>query len=91
VSDPNRRLERDEEWYRLYSSPTHPRIYDSKLASGEARVSLVELRPRWEHWHEGERVQFAQAFGQKSTLDREDEPVLEFLVDGRRIPVRKRF
>jgi hypothetical protein len=82
MSDQNsRQLEREEEWYRIYSSPNHPRIYQSKLASGEASISLAKLRPRWEHWHQGERVQFSQAFGQKSTLDSEDELVLEFLME----------
>jgi hypothetical protein len=79
MSKLGRRLEKEEEWHRLYSTPSHPRIYESKFASGEARISLPELQLRWRQWNQGEQVQFATAFGQKNTLDSEDEKVLEFL------------
>ena len=82
MSKPGRRLEKELEWHKIYSTPSHPRIYESKFASGEARISLSELRSRWAQWHEGERVQFAQAFGRKNTLDDpDDERVLEFLME----------
>jgi hypothetical protein len=86
MSNPDRKLEREKAWYKVYSSPAHPRIYESKFACGEARITLLELLPQWEGWNAGERVQFAQAFGQKGTLNGEDERILEFLMgqgDGR--------
>ena len=74
------RLLKDEEWCRVYSSSTHPRIYESKFATGEASISLPELQSRWQGWNEGEQVQFAQAFSWKRALSREDENVLGFLM-----------
>jgi hypothetical protein len=75
------RVLREEEWYRVYSSPEHPRIYESKFATGEARISLPELRARWEGWNEGERVQFAQAFAKKRDFGSEDQDMLGFLME----------
>jgi hypothetical protein len=80
VPTSDRQLKWEEEWYRIYSSSSHPNIYESKFVTGEVQISLAELKPRWEHWHAGERVQFAQAFGQKQTLTSEDERVLDFLM-----------
>jgi hypothetical protein len=70
----------EEEWYRVYTSSPHPRIYESKFATGEARISLAELQARWPGWNEGERVQFAQAFTWKPALTSEDEQILDFLM-----------
>ena len=74
------RVLREEEWYRVYTSSQHPRIYESKFATGEATISLAELQSRWPGWDEGERVQFAQAFAGKAALSGEDEQVLGFLM-----------
>jgi hypothetical protein len=74
------RLLREEEWYRVYTSSPHPRIYESKFATGEARISLAELQARWPGWNDGERVQFAQAFTWKPALTSEDERILDFLM-----------
>jgi hypothetical protein len=70
----------EEEWYRVYTSSTHPRIYESKFATGEASITLAELQSRWQGWNEGEQVQFAQAFKWKPVLDSEDELILDFLI-----------
>jgi hypothetical protein len=86
MSESGRQLKTEGKWHKIYSTPTHPRIYESKFASGDARISVSELRQIWEHWHEGERIEFAQAYGQKRTLSSEDEGILEFLIrqsDGR--------
>jgi hypothetical protein len=86
MSESIRQLKTEGKWHKIYSTPTHPRIYESKFASGDARISLSELQQIWERWHEGERIEFAQAYGQKRTLSNEDEGILEFLIrqsDGR--------
>ena len=75
------RIQREEEWYRVYSSATYPRIYESKFATGEASITVAELQSRWQGWNEGEQVQFAQAFSRKPTLSGEDERVLDFLME----------
>jgi hypothetical protein len=74
------RLREDKEWHRYYASSAHPYIYESKFATGEARISLAELQSRWWGWNEGEQVEFARAFGQKPDLSSEDEWVLGFLM-----------
>jgi len=67
---------------RVWETSAHPRIYESKFATGEAQISLslAQLLSSWAHWNEGERVQFAQAFAGKRTLTVEDEEVVEFLM-----------
>jgi hypothetical protein len=74
------RLSEEDEWSRLYTSKKHPRIYESKFATGEATISLADLPSRWSAWDEGQRVQFARAFGSARALSSEDEQVLHFLV-----------
>lgn len=81
TSDSERILVADDEWYRIYRSATHSRIYESKFSTGEARISFREISRRWPLWNEGERVQFAQAFGRKHALDSEDDKILEFLME----------
>lgn len=86
MAEPGRRLKEESEWYKIYSTTTHPQIYESKFASEEAHISLPELQSLWQHWQEGEKVQFAKAFGYKHNLNGEDAKVLEFLMqqeDGR--------
>jgi hypothetical protein len=74
------RLIEEKEWYRHYASLAHPYIYESKFATGEASISLADLRSRWGGWNEGERVQFAQAFKWKPVLSVEDEEIVDFLM-----------
>ncbi len=74
------RLLKEEEWCRFYASSAYPRIYESKFATGEARISLSDLQSRWQDWNEGDRVQFARAYGSKRALSAEDEQILGFLM-----------
>lgn len=74
------RVIEEKEWYRHYTSPKYPSIYESKFATGEATITLAELRRSWPGWNDGERVQFAQAFKWKPSLTREDEQILDFLM-----------
>ena len=74
------RLREEKEWYRYYESATHPYIYESKFATGEARITLADLQSRWQGWNEGEQVQFAQAFKWLRAIGSEDELILYFLM-----------
>lgn len=77
----DRDIVEENEWYRCYSTSSYPSIYESKFATGEARISLDDLEARWKQWNEGERIQFAQAFGFKHSLDPQEVAILEFLLD----------
>lgn len=80
MTNGDRYIVEDGEWHRIYRTAAHPRVYESKLASGETHISLSDLQARWVRWHDGQKTQFARAFGHKTELKDEDQKILEFLM-----------
>jgi hypothetical protein len=75
----NKRLVREERWFRVYAVGPYPEVYESKFGTGELSLAFDEFAHEWEKWNHSERVAFARAYNSKTQISSEDENILEFV------------
>lgn len=77
----------ENDWVRVYSISSGAKFSESKFLTGEAKFTVDLLRRRWPGFRPEDRVEFAQAYAVKPTLDSEDQLILDFLLEVANDPI----
>jgi hypothetical protein len=71
----------EEEWSRIYELDDGTPIRVSKFLTDQIEISAEEFKKGWLAWSESQQLAFVRAFGRKLSYSREDERLLDFLMN----------
>lgn len=71
---------RETEWTRIYKSD-YGYVHVSKFLEGNVDVSAEAIRDRWPTFSFEQKLDFAQAFARGGKVTKEDEEILDFLME----------
>lgn len=76
-----RKVIREGTWSRVYEAEDGAQVNVSKFVTDNIEIDVDSVKSQWSSWKEPERIAFSHAFGSKPTFSREDERILDFLMD----------
>lgn len=76
----DKKLVRENEWIRVYEVGPEQLYCESKFVHDGLQASVLSIKSRWDSFSSEERSDFVMAFQSKDPLTKDDEEILEFLM-----------
>ena len=74
-------LLRETNWNRVYRMSDSAIRWESKFLDPTFSISAAFIRERWDDWGDDEQLDFSLAFAAKRDLSKEDEEIVEYLME----------